>query len=452
MSEPSESAAAQNAPTEPLRRLVLVAFDEIALKRGQRGRFMQQLRTNIVAQLNCEAKRVVARHGRIEIELGELDANRLGASEEASERPEHDDDSSAAHSSQGSREDEQWRVWSASLRRVFGIKWYALAEAVPLNLEALESAVLRRARNAAAAGVRTFKLEHSRKNKEFPVDSMELNRRVGALVLERLPELRVDVHSPDLLIDVEIRHNEITVFAEKHPGAEGLPVGSTGSALTLLSGGIDSPVAAWYAMKRGLSMDYVHFHSPPYTGLKAEQKARDLVDALNRWSPQPGRLFLVPFARIQEEVADRAPAGYWTIIQRRFMQRIAGRIAEHHRLEALTVGDSIGQVASQTLSNMAAIDVATRHLVLRPLLGFDKDWIIRTAREIGTYEISIRPFEDCCVLFAPQKPAIRCEVVTVEQHEQQLDLEELVQAALEGVQVVTVTGPGGVDRRDERRR
>ncbi len=443
MSETPESQAAQNSPTEPLRRLALIAFDEIALKRGQRGRFMQQLRTNIVAQLGCEAKRVVARHGRIEIELGDLGdlgANRRGAPGEVVERSEGDKGSPAVHAAHGPRADEQWRGWSASLRRVFGVKWYALAEAVPLNLQALESAVLRRARDAAAAGARTFKLEHSRRNKAFPVDSMALNRRVGALVLERLPELSVDVHSPDLLIDVEIRHNEITVFADKHPGAEGLPVGSTGAALTLLSGGIDSPVAAWYAMKRGLSMEYVHFHSPPYTGLKAEQKARDLVDALNRWVPQPGRLFLVPFARIQEEVADLVPAGYWTIIQRRFMQRIAGRIAEHYRLEALTVGDSIGQVASQTLSNMAAIDAATRHLVLRPLLGFDKDWIMRTAREIGTYEISIRPFEDCCVLFAPRKPAIRCDVATVEQYEQQLELDGLVEAALESMQVATVAG------------
>ncbi len=385
------------------RHLILIAFDEVALKRGQRSRFIEQLRRNILDQIDCEPGRLALRHGRLELEF----------------RPES--------------EDELWRRCSSSLGRVFGIKWFGRAEAVPVDLDALEAAVVRRAIAAVESGARTFKLEHSRKNKAFPIESQELNRRVGARVLQAAPELSVDVHQPELLIVVEIRRDQVTVFADRQPGADGLPIGTTGSALALLSGGIDSPVAAWYSMKRGLRVECVHFHSPPYTGLKAEEKVRDLVHALNHWTPEPVRLLLVPFSRIQEEIAERIPAEYWTIVQRRFMQRIAGRLAEQCGFDALVVGDSIGQVASQTLSNMAAIDAASPHLVLRPLLGFNKADIIARARTIGTYEISIRPFEDCCVLFAPRKPAIQCDLKVVEAHERELNQDGLIDEALESL-------------------
>ncbi len=387
------------AEVRPLREMLLIAFDEVALKRGQRARFIERLRENIIAQAGCSPKRLALRHGRLELDLGDLG------------------------------EPESIEV-VRSLSRVFGIKWIAAAEAVPVSLEALESAVVRCARAAVAGGARSFKLEHSRKNKAFPVQSQDLNRDVGALVLSEIPELRVDVHNPDLLIISEVRRDQVTVFAEKQPGPEGLPIGTTGAALALLSGGIDSPVAAWYAMKRGLQVEYIHFHSPPYTGLKAQEKVRDLVHALNRWAPDSARLFLVPFARIQEAIAERAPSGYWTVLQRRVMQRIAGTVAEQNGFDALVGGDSIGQVASQTLSNMAAIDAATPHLVLRPLLGFDKVAIVNLARRIGTYDISIRPFEDCCVLFAPRNPAITSDPAAVNELEKDLGLESLIETAL----------------------
>ncbi len=392
-----EHDSGPDAGVRPLREMLLIAFDEVALKRGQRTRFIERLRDNIIAQLGCSPTQPALRHGRLEFELNGLDRAEV----------------------------------TKSLERVFGIKWIAEAEAVPVSLEALEAAVLRRARSALGRGARSFKLEHSRKNKAFPARSQELNRDLGARVLRELPELQVDVHNPDLMLMVEIRRDQITVFAEKQPGPEGLPVGTTGSALALLSGGIDSPVAAWYAMKRGLTVEYIHFHSPPYTGLKAQEKVRDLVGALNRWSPEPARLFLVPFAQIQEAIAERAASGYWTILQRRVMQRIAGTLAERNGFDALVGGDSIGQVASQTLSNMAAIDAATPHLVLRPLLGFDKAAIVNLARRIGTYEISIRPFEDCCVLFAPRNPAIESDPQAVGRLEEELSLGPLLEAALQ---------------------
>ena len=407
MSDPRGAPENGQAAPETSRKLILIAFDEIALKRAQRGRFIEQLRRNILAQLGCESGRLNLQYGRLELGL------------------------------EPGREEEQWAEWAPALARVFGIKWFARAEAVAVSLEALEEAVLRRAVAAARNGARSFKLEHSRKDKQFPLDSYELNCRIGAMVLEAAPELRVDVHNPELLIRAEIRRSRITVFAEKQRGAEGLPLETTGAALALLSGGIDSPVAAWYVMRRGLRVEYLHFHSPPYTGLKAEEKVRDLIRVLNRWAPRPARLFLVPFTRIQEEIADRVPAEYWTIVQRRFMQQIGGSLAERYEFDALVAGDSIGQVASQTLANMAAIDAASRDFVLRPLLGFDKDAIIACARRIDTYEISIRPYEDCCVLFAPPKPAIRCNLEVVEAYEQRLERKSLQEEALEATDVIS---------------
>lgn len=295
---------------------------------------------------------------------------------------------------------------------------------------------------AAAHAPVTFKVEARRSNKRFPLTSIEINRELGSRLLAAHPELRVDVQRPQITVHVEVRHDGAYVYARSVPGPGGLPVGVTGRACALLSGGIDSPVAVWMAMKRGLSVIPVHFHSPPFTSERAREKVVDVTRVLARWGgPLP--LWVVHFTEVQRAIQLECPPELTITLMRRMMFRIAERIAARERALALVTGESLGQVASQTLESIRTIAAVTTLPVLRPLIGMDKAEIVDRARAIGTYEISILPYEDCCTLFVPAHPATRPRPEQAEAAEAVRDWEPLLAEALERSERLVVEPAAG---------
>ena len=285
--------------------------------------------------------------------------------------------------------------------------------------------------------VQTFKVEAKRSDKSFPFRSPEICAQVGEYLLDRFPHLSVDVHHPDLTVVVEVRDFGAYIRGGQVAGAGGMPIPTGGRATVLISGGIDSPVASWMMAKRGIALTAVHFASPPYTSQRAENKVIELLEKVSEYS---GRidLFIVPFTEIQEEIRKRCPEELFTIIMRRFMMRIAQQIAKRRKCSALITGESAGQVASQTLDAIACTDAVCSMPVLRPLIGMDKDEIVRIARKIDTFDISIQPYEDCCTVFTPKHPRTKPPLAVVEAAETALAVEELEARALDGVRALRV--------------
>lgn len=279
----------------------------------------------------------------------------------------------------------------------------------------------------------TFKVETRRADKNFPMNSMEVSRELGSYLLKRFPELKVDVHNPDIRINVEIRE-EALIYHENIPGAGGMPVGTNGKAALLLSGGIDSPVAGWMIAKRGVRLTAIHYHSFPFTSDKSKEKVMDLCRLLTTYCG-PIRLHVVPFTEIQQELYEKCPDGLLTVLMRRYMMRIAESIAGEEGAKALVTGESIGQVASQTLEALAATDDVVSMPVFRPLIGMDKGEIISIAEDIGTYETSILPYEDCCTVFVPRHPVTKPRLDRVRRAETSIDGETLIQRAIEGTEI-----------------
>ncbi|MBE6732564.1 MAG: tRNA 4-thiouridine(8) synthase ThiI [Ruminococcaceae bacterium] len=277
--------------------------------------------------------------------------------------------------------------------------------------------------------VKTFKVEAKRADKSFPLTSPEICREVGGLLLKNYPHLKVDVHNPDVTVVVEVRDRYAFIRAGQIHGAGGLPVGTAGRASILISGGIDSPVAAWTMAKRGLVLNAIHFASPPYTSVRAEQKVKTLLSKVARYSGVIN-LSIVPFTEIQEEIGKNCPEDYFTLIMRRIMMRIAERISRNQGSLALITGESLGQVASQTLPAIAETDSVVTMPVLRPLIGMDKEEIIRISKEIDTFETSILPYEDCCTVFTPKHPKTKPKPGQCEIAEQGLLMEELIERAI----------------------
>ncbi|MCL2253767.1 MAG: tRNA 4-thiouridine(8) synthase ThiI [Lachnospiraceae bacterium] len=284
----------------------------------------------------------------------------------------------------------------------------------------------------------TFKIAARRSRKDYPFDSMELNARLGGVILDAFPAMRVDVHHPELMLHVEIRE-KINIYSEIIPGQGGMPVGTNGKAMLLLSGGIDSPVAGYMIAKRGVKLDAVYFHAPPYTSDRAKQKVIDLARIVSRFSG-PINLHIINFTDIQLYIYDKCPHEELTIIMRRYMMRIAEQIAQETECLGLITGESIGQVASQTLKSLAATNEVCRLPVYRPLIGFDKIEIINLAERIGTYETSIQPFEDCCTIFVAKHPVTKPNIKMINKHEKNLTekIDELVEAAIETKEVLLV--------------
>ena len=319
-------------------------------------------------------------------------------------------------------------------KRVFGI--IAVARALPCAKE--KEAILDTAKTylgGALTAARSFKVESKRADKTFPMTSIQLSQWVGGHLHEAFPHLTVDVHHPELTVYVEVREEAAYVHAPAEPAAGGLPIGMGGRAVSLLSGGIDSPVARYMIAKRGVELEMIHFASPPYTSEQAREKVLQLARELVPWC---GRLnvTIVPFAEIQEEIRRNCPEDHFTLIMRRFMMRLADALAKDLNCRALVTGESLGQVASQTMDALAVSGDVTDLPILRPVIGMDKEEIVRIARHIGTFETSILPYEDCCTVFTPRHPKTRPHVEEVREMEQALDVEGLVRRAMDGREVV----------------
>ena len=326
-------------------------------------------------------------------------------------------------------------AWDAC-RQVFGIA--AVARAVPC--EKTVDAIVEAARTYLAdafAVAKSFKVESKRADKMFPMNSIQLSQAVGGDLAELFPHVAVDVHNPDLTVFVEIREKYAYVHTPSVPGAGGLPIGMGGRAVSLLSGGIDSPVASYMMAKRGVQLEMIHFASPPYTSEQAREKVLQLARELVPWC---GRLtvHVVPFAEIQEEIRRSCPEDHFTLIMRRFMMRLADALAHELGCGALVTGECLGQVASQTMGALAVSEDAATLPVLRPLIGMDKEEIVRIARHIGTFDTSILPYEDCCTVFTPRHPKTKPHVEEVREMEQALDVAGLVQRAMENRDIVKI--------------
>lgn len=282
----------------------------------------------------------------------------------------------------------------------------------------------------------TFKVHARRARKNYPMNSMELNMELGGAVLDAFPEMKVDVHHPDVMLHVEIRE-KIYIYSIEIPGPGGMPVGSNGKAMLLLSGGIDSPVAGYMIAKRGVKIDAVYFHAPPYTSDRAKQKVIDLAKLVSRYAG-PVYLHIINFTDIQLYIYEKCPHEELTIIMRRYMMKIAERIAKENECLGLITGESIGQVASQTVQSLAVTNEVCTLPVFRPLIGFDKMEIVDVSERIGTYETSILPYEDCCTIFVAKHPVTKPNLNVIKRHEQNLEekIEELVQKALDTDELV----------------
>ena len=282
----------------------------------------------------------------------------------------------------------------------------------------------------------TFKVNARRSDKRYPLNSPAINEEAGYRILNANPNLKVDVHNPDYLVNIEIR-DMAYLYVKEIPAYGGMPVGTNGNATLLLSGGIDSPVAGWMIAKRGVQINAVHYHSYPYTSDRAKEKVLDLARKLS-FSCCGIKVYVVPFTEIQMQIHEKCPEEYTTLIMRRYMMRIAERIARDTESEALITGESIGQVASETMTALGTTVAVVQMPVFRPLIGFDKSEIIETARKIGTLEISEQPFEDCCTVFTPRHPATHPKMEKILEGESRLEQEELIQRALDGTEMIRV--------------
>ena len=323
-----------------------------------------------------------------------------------------------------------------AMQQVFGVISLSRAAPCEKNKEAIARLAIEYLRDEMESA-KSFKVESKRSDKAFPMTSIELSQYVGGELADAYPDTAVDVHDPELTVHIEVRDLAAYVHAAPVPGAGGMPVGSNGVAVTLLSGGIDSPVSTYMIAKRGVRLIPVHFFSFPYTSQQAKDKVVELGRQLTAYC---GRMTMevVPFTHIQEEIRDKCPEEYFTLIMRRFMMRIAQHIAEANGAKAIVTGENLGQVASQTMEAMASTQAVTHLPVLQPLIGMDKEEIITIARKIGTFDTSILPYEDCCTVFTPRHPRTRPQVSEVEAAESALDVEALVQEAIQGIERISL--------------
>jgi thiamine biosynthesis protein ThiI len=379
---------------------ILVRYGEIGLKGDNRGFFESTLIKNIRRSLSGTGSEVIQSSGRIMIHTGDRDA--------VIER----------------------------MQKVFGIVSLSPVRIVNPDLEEI-CRVSAETFSACSPQPLTFKVESRRSDKRFLLTSPEISKAVGAYILKANPGLKVDVHRPEATVNIEVREKQAYVFTEVYPGPGGLPVGVSGKGLLLLSGGIDSPVAGFLAMKRGIKLAAVHFHSFPYTSERSRLKVLDLAGVLSQYN-QGMHIHIVNVAEIQETIKEKCPERFRVTLLRRMMLRIAEEIARRHNFQTLITGESVGQVASQTLESMSVIGEATRMLILKPLAGMDKIEICQRAEHMRTYHISIQPYDDCCSLFLPRHPATRPELAQVLAAEEGVDWETLKRRAMEDLEFIKI--------------
>ena len=322
------------------------------------------------------------------------------------------------------------------LKRVFGIQTYAPTIKVEKTLAKIEETALALMKETFKKGM-TFKVNTKRSDHQFLYDTNELNKMVGDYLFANMENLKVEMKHPDIVLRIEVRKDAVYISNQLLRGAGGMPVGTGGRAVMMLSGGIDSPVASYLALKRGVDIEMVHFYSPPYTTEKALNKAKELTGILANYAGKIN-FIAVPFAEIQETIKEKIPEGYLMTVQRRLMLQLADKIRAKRRGLAIFNGESVGQVASQTLESMAAINDVTTTPVVRPVATMDKTEIINLAEKIGTFDLSIQPFEDCCTIFAPPRPKTKPKIDKAREFENRLDVEGLIDRALAGIQVTSI--------------
>jgi len=386
----------------------LVKLGELTLKGGNLPEFETALKNNLRAMAGDTRLRIQMRNGRFFVRCPEADAEKV----------------------------------ESVLGRVFGIAGWARAIVCEKNLDAIFAACVQTAREMVLSGAKTFKVEARRADKGFPLDSYAIMREAGSAVLDAVPTLIVNVKNPDRVIDVEIRENAY-VYGMEHRGRRGLPVGTGGKALLLLSGGIDSPVAAYMMARRGMRISAIHFHAYPYTSKEAQEKVSELARILGTYALRIP-LTTIPFTQVQLRIKEKAPAAWTTILSRMAMMEIASRLAVVMRAKCLITGESVGQVASQTIENMACTQSRSTVPVLRPLVGTDKIDTINLAKEIGTYQTSILPFADCCALFSPKHPVLKADLKEAIALYDSLELEPLLAEAFAGRRTERKTKKGEI--------
>ncbi|HLS36077.1 MAG TPA: tRNA uracil 4-sulfurtransferase ThiI [Bacillota bacterium] len=321
-------------------------------------------------------------------------------------------------------------------KSIFGIHSLSLAYRCENELDEIKTTALHALKSSKNA--KTFKVAVRRADKSFPIGSQEMNQKLGAHLLKNTEGFTVDVHHPDVEVSVEIRQEGTFIVSEIIPGPGGLPIGTGGKTLLLLSGGIDSPVAGYLTMKRGVQVEAIHFHSPPFTSERAKQKVVDIAEKLANIGHSI-KVHFVPFTEIQQKIHQEIPDSFGMTVMRRIMLMISERIAKKRSILSLATGESLGQVASQTMESMHTINEVTNYPVLRPLLAMDKEEIVNIAKEIDTYDISIRPYEDCCTVFVPKSPKTRPTREQLHAVEEGVDFKELIDKAIEETEMVTYT-------------
>lgn len=386
---PHSDKPAAVAPRTALNGVV-IHYHEIALKLGNRRFFEQQLRRNVLRATSA---------------LGVKDVLRLSGRMLVILEPGAD-----------------WEKIGTALRKVFGIAYFAPVVKLEQNMAEIKATAVQL---LAGKNFASFKVETKRSQKHFPITSPQINAEVGEHLLDHFPA-RVDLSQPELTLRIEIVDNYVLMYTGRTEGPGGLPVGTSERAVCLISGGIDSPVAAYKMMKRGVKLIFVHFHSAPFTSPASQRNVERLVEMLNTYQFR-SKLYLVPFAEIQQHIVAHAAPSYRVLLYRRAMVRLAEKIAYKNRAHALVTGENVAQVASQTLVNMRVINEAATLPILRPLAGDDKQEIIAAARRIGTFEISTEPFEDCCSLFVPPHPETRAKLPMIHEFEAKLDLQPLIE-------------------------
>lgn len=388
---------------------ILIRYGELALKGKNMNRFLSRLQQNIIRALNQFPNVKVSRtQGRLFVLLN-------------------------GHEPQPIID---------QCKKIFGIHSMSLAIKVDNDVEAIKAGALVALNKNKTAN--TFKVAVRRANKGFPIQSPEMNQILGAHLLQNTDRFTVDVHEPDVEIQVEIRDKATYITSAIIYGLGGLPVGTGGKSLLLLSGGIDSPVAGYLMMKRGVQLEMIHFHSPPFTSDRAKQKVFDLTKVLTAYGGKIN-IHLVPFTKLQQQIFKDIPERYAMTVMRRVMVQISEMVSKKHNILSLVTGESLGQVASQTLESINVINEVTNYPVLRPLIALDKADIIDISKDIGTYDISIRPYEDCCTIFVPKSPVTNPRRDKVHELESNVDFTPLIDEAVAGIEIVTIDEHEQVD-------
>jgi len=385
-----------------MKKIILIKYGELTTKKANRNLFINTLTMNIKDSLKDYDVKIDKTRVRMFIE------------------PNNED---------------EFEIIVNKLKKIFGIHSIVIAYECDNNIDIIKNSVLEIAKNV---NFKTFKVETKRSDKNFPIESMEFNNIIGGLILKNIPNIKVDVHNPDYTLKIEIRENNTYIYGTEIKGAGGYPVGVAGKGILMLSGGIDSPVAGYLAMKRGIKLECLYFESPPHTSLMAKNKVKKLVEKLNEYQPDI-KLHVINFTNIQENIYKNINPDYMITIIRRMMYRISEKVMKNRKALVIVNGESVGQVASQTLTSMSVINNVTNVPVIRPVACLDKLEIIDISKKIDTYETSILPYEDCCTIFLPKHPVINPKLDKCLEYENSFNYEELIAEAILNMETINVS-------------